>query len=64
MEHIYRAYRISLRQDETGWHARFWKVGGAPVHLSATATLEEGCESCLDRARRAVDSFIAYVERP
>lgn len=64
MEHIYRGFRISIREADNGWHARFWRVSGTPVTIKASATQEEGSAVCLERAAMAVDAFIAYVQSP
>lgn len=61
MEHIYRGFRISLRQAEGGWHAKFWRVSGAPVMLAASASGTDGCDACLVLAKEAVDRFLAYI---
>lgn len=61
MEHIYRGFRISLRQDSQGWHAKFWRVSGASVNLKAFATEDEGSAVCAIRANQAVDLFLDYV---
>jgi hypothetical protein len=61
VEHIYRGFRISLRQDHLGWHAKFWRVSGTAVFLTAVATEAEGRDVCLRRAETAVANFLAYV---
>ena len=63
VEHIYRGYRISIREESDGFHAKFWRVSGAPVNITARASREEGDGVCLQRAKAAVDKFIAYVGR-
>lgn len=63
MEHVYRGFRISVREDSTGYHAKFWRVSGAPISIRATSTLDEGSSVCLARATAAIDQFILYVTR-
>jgi len=62
VEHIYRGFRISIREESDGFQAKFWRVTGAPVIIKARASLEEGSALCLERATAAVDEFVAYVE--
>lgn len=64
MEHIYRGFRISIREENDGFYAKFWQVTGAPLVIKASATLEEGSDVCLKRATEAVNKFIAYVDYP
>lgn len=63
MEHIYRGFRISIREESDGFHARFWRVTGEPVKIKASAKLHEGRDVCLSHATDAIDKFIAYIDR-
>ena len=62
MEQLYRSYRIAIRQTDR-WVARITHVRGTYVPLDAQATLKEGAEACLVRARELIDRYIAFLEQ-
>ena len=62
MEQLYRGYRIAVRQTDR-WIARITHVRGTYVSLDAQASLKEGAEACVTRARDLIDRYVAFLEQ-
>ena len=61
MDEVYRSYRIAVRQTDQ-WTARITHVRGTHIPLIASASLIEGPEPCLARARMIIDKYIEFLE--
>ena len=61
MDEVYRGYRIAIRQTDQ-WTARITHVRGTYIPLIASASLTEGPEPCLVRARVIIDKYIEFLE--
>jgi hypothetical protein len=62
VDEVYRGYRIALKQTDR-WVARITHVRGTHIPLDAQATLAEGAEHCLARARELVDRYVAFLSQ-
>ena len=62
VDEVYRGYRIATKLDG-GWTARITHVRGPYVPLDAKATLAEGEERCVERARAVIDRYVAFLEQ-
>jgi len=62
VDEVYRGYRIALRQTDR-WVARITHVRGTHVPLDAQATLTDGPELCLTRARDLIDRYVAFLSQ-
>ena len=61
MDEVYRGYRIAATLGDK-WTARITHVRGTHIPLNASATLAEGAERCVARARELVDRYIAFLK--
>lgn len=61
MEEVYREYRIAVRWVGDTWSARVSHVRGHELPLRVRATMEQGMEECLRKARIAIDDYIRYL---
>ena len=62
MDEVYRGYRIAIRQTDK-FEARVTHVRGPYVPLNATATLAEGEDRCVARARELIDRYVKFLEQ-
>lgn len=60
MDEVYRFYRIAVKRADR-WTAHITHVRGTYIPLTATATLAEGPEPCLARARELIDKYIDFL---
>jgi hypothetical protein len=60
-DEIYRDHRIALSKD-TRWSARVTHVRGPLAPVSAYASLEEGPNVCVERARWQLDRYLAFLK--
>jgi hypothetical protein len=63
LDEIYRGYRIAVAQKEK-YIARIQNARGPVVPIVAEATLAEGAEACMRRARALVDRYISFLDSP
>lgn len=63
MDEVYRGYRIAIREHD-GWIARITDARGPAVPLTAHATLDQGPEACVLRARALIDRYMEFLDRP
>ncbi len=62
MDELYRGYRIAIKQTDR-WVARITHVRGTYVPLDAHATIKEGPQPCLVRARTLIDRYIDFLNQ-
>lgn len=64
MEEVYRDYRIAITATEGGWIARITHVRGSVAPFKASATVEEGSESCARKCRDLIDRYVEFLSTP
>lgn len=60
MDEVYRGYRIAIKQTDR-WSCRVTHARGTHIPLGAAATLDEGQDICLRRARELIDRYIEFL---
>ena len=60
MDEIYRGYRTAVTSGE-GWVAKITHVRGHRVPVGAQATLSEGEDVCVRRAKQELDLYLNFL---
>jgi hypothetical protein len=63
VDEVYRGYCIAIKQRDDGYVGRITSVRGPALKVQPMASLAEGEETCLLRAREAVDEYITFLCR-